>query len=517
MQGGNRLNRIIALMLCAIMLLGLAGCAADDDPYVPTGDALDIGNTPQTPETPSQPQRLVMVYNPEKSLNPYTCTDFTNRALFSLLYQGLFAVDRDYNVAPLLCDRYSVSPDMKTYTFYPAAATFSDGAKLTAADVVASLNAAENSAYYSGRFQHISSIAADGDGVVIKLDTPCENLPLLLDIPIVKASQVANAAPLGTGPYIWGEALSGKCLKRTALWWCQTTHPITADLIPLEEGTSPDLIRDAFLYSDVSIVCTDPGSDTYADYHSDYEIWDSENGLFVYLVTNSTSPVFSIDSIRQTLTHAINRDLLVSDLDFYRGFARSATLPASPLSPVYNASLAERYGYDRDKFTAAVEEAGKTGAEIVMIVNSDDSLRLRAARQVEKMLEDCGLKVKLEAMGSTAFVKRLKAGTYDLYMAQTKLSANMDLSAFFAKKGSLNYGGLSDTATYTLCMEALANSGNFYNLHKLVMEDGQLCPILFRSYAIYSARGLVTDLDTARDNLFYYDIGKTMADALIKA
>lgn len=509
------MTRLIALMLCVLLLL--TGCQQNGDVYVPTGDALDMGTTPQTPDSTTQTQNLVMIYNPEKSLNPYTCTDFTNRTLFSLLYQSLFTVDRDYNVAPLLCDRYSRSADMKTYTIYPAAATFSDGAKLTAADVVASLSAAKASAYYSGRFQHITGIAAEGDAVIIKLDTPCENLPLLLDIPIVKASQVTDPTPLGTGPYIWGESLSGKCLKRTALWWCQTAHPVTADLIPLEEGTSLDQIRDAFMYSDVSIVCTDPGSDTYVDYHSDYEIWDSENGLFVYLVANATSEVFSVDGIRQSLTHAINRDLLAADLDLYRGFARSATLPASPLSPVYNATLAERYGYAPDKFTAAVEAAGKTGAEITLIVNSDDSLRLRAARQVEKMLEDCGLKVKLEALGSFAFVKRLKAGTYDLYMAQTKLSANMDLSAFFAKKGSLNYGGLADTAIYTLCKEALANSGNFYNLHKLVMEDAQLCPILFRSYGIYCTRGLVTDLDTARDNLFYYDLGKTMDDALLKS
>ncbi len=89
----------------------------------------------------------------------------------------------------------------------------------------------------------------------------------------------------------------------------------------------------------------------------------------------------------------------------------------------------------------------------------------------------------------------------------------MDLSAFFTKKGSLNYGGLTDTTAYAMCLEALANSGNYYNLHEEVMDRGLICPILFRSYAVYATRGLVTQLTPARDNMFFYTIGKTLADA----
>ena len=47
--------------------------------------------------------------------------------------------------------------------------------------------------------------------------------------------------------------------------------------------------------------------------------------------------------------------------------------------------------------------------------------------------------------------------------------------------------------------------------------EGQLCPILLRSYAIYTTRGLVTDLDAARDNLFFYTLDRTLADALVTA
>jgi hypothetical protein len=47
------------------------------------------------------------------------------------------------------------------------------------------------------------------------------------------------------------------------------------------------------------------------------------------------------------------------------------------------------------------------------------------------------------------------------------------------------------------------------------MEDGYLCPILFRSYAVYASRCLLTDLQPARDNVFCYSIGKTLEDAYV--
>jgi hypothetical protein len=48
-----------------------------------------------------------------------------------------------------------------------------------------------------------------------------------------------------------------------------------------------------------------------------------------------------------------------------------------------------------------------------------------------------------------------------------------------------------------------------------VADDGRLCPILFRSYAVYAKRGLVSDLTPARDNVFFYHLGKTADDVLI--
>ena len=254
------MKRIFLSVLC-ILLCGLMGCSLIKEPYVPTGDGLapdeeEIPGADISTEPPAE-QDLVLVYYPEITMNPYACTDFTNRALFSLIYQSLFNMDSNYNVSPILCSRYTMSENMRTYSFYIEDATFSDGTPLTIDDVYASLQAARVSSVYKGRFLHVTSVYInESGGINIQLDTPYENFPILMDIPIVKAAEVAVDRPLGTGPYYWEEAPSGTRLRRRNDWWCDPEILITASSISLIEAESNAQIRDAFEFSNVGLVCT---------------------------------------------------------------------------------------------------------------------------------------------------------------------------------------------------------------------------------------------------------------------
>jgi len=153
---------------------------------------------------------------------------------------------------------------------------------------------------------------------------------------------------------------------------------------------------------------------------------------------------------------------------------------------------------------------------VVLLVNNGDSLRRRVAFAIEDMLEDCGLAVEIKALSGDDYLYTLTSWQFDLYLGQTVLSPNMDLSHFFSSSGNLRYGGVSDVSAYALCLQALENHGNYYTLHQTVMDNGLLCPLLFRSYAVYVDRGVASGLTPARDNVFYYSLGRTMEEALIK-
>ena len=44
------------------------------------------------------------------------------------------------------------------------------------------------------------------------------------------------------------------------------------------------------------------------------------------------------------------------------------------------------------------------------------------------------------------------------------------------------------------------------------MEDAVLCPVAFLNYAVYVQPGLVEDFAPARDQIFYYDLGKNIGE-----
>ena len=523
------MRKIIALALCAVMAAGcLTGCVIENkSEYTPTGNGLYSEDGPVPVETTKpnsegedeqkEAPHIVMAYYSELTLNPFLCTDYTNRAFFPLMYQSLFVTDQNYNVAPLLCSSYTVSEDMKNYTFYvDKNARFSDGDEVTGEDVTASLLAAMSGGYYVGRFSHVKSISNTRDGgVLVQLDTPYENLPILLDIPIVKKEQVDNAAPIGSGPYVLRKEGSAASLYKKTNWWCNVKLPIDQTVIqltPIEGSDSAGTvqIRDQFEFFDVNLVLADPGSAFYAEYRCDYELWDCTSGVMVYLGTRTDGGVFANKEVRAALTYAIDRATIVSE--YYGGFAEEAYLPTPANSPYYDSLLASQYGYESIRLSQAVINAGLKDSKVTLLVNSDDTRRVQVARAIAQMLEACGLKVELKEEVRDAYYSSLQYKKYDLYLGQTRLSPNMDLTEFFHESGKLSFGPMNEAAIYTQCLLALENSGNYTDLHRAILNDGRLTPVVFRNFAVYANRGVVEGMFPARDNLFYYDLGKSLQD-----
>ena len=512
--------RKIALLLAFALLLPIVAGCDSGEAYIPTGNGLADATVATEPTEMTAPGSLeeqamfyTLAYYPDEGFNPYLCTNLNNRMLFSLIYQGLFSVDRNYNAVPILCERFTVSPDLTEFTFYLEDATFSDGTYLRAEDVVASLEYARSCDLYEGRFDLIDEVKVISESAIrIETDIPYENLPLLLDIPIVKASQVESGTPVGTGPYAVKNTAAGLSLQRRENWWCSAELPIRAASIPLYTAESAARIRDEFEFSDLGLSISDPGAASYAEYRCDYELWEIESGMLVYLSCNMESDVFSNDKVRAALTYAIDRTSILKKC--YNGFGVTSTLAVSPNSPFYDKGLGAQGTYDPELFRQVIREEGYLGAEVVLLVNKSDSVRVQAAKMIVTMLEDAGLTVTLEDWSTAYYREKLRTDEYDLYLGQTKLSATMDLTQFFAPYGAMSYGDLDDAACYSMAQEALENSGNFYNLHQLIKADGQLVPVLFRTYAVYAKRGLVEYLSPSRDNVFFYTLGKTLTEVM---
>ncbi|MDO8624436.1 MAG: peptide ABC transporter substrate-binding protein [bacterium] len=94
-------------------------------------------------------------------VNPLLAVSDADRDLTTLMYAGLMGVSGDGTLIPVLAERYSVSPDGKTYTFtLREGARFSNGTPITADDVVFTVGKAQDPALKSPQFASWSGVAA---------------------------------------------------------------------------------------------------------------------------------------------------------------------------------------------------------------------------------------------------------------------------------------------------------------------------------------------------------------------
>ena len=516
------MKKLTALLLSFCLLCScFSGCGtAEEEPYVPTGDAILLeGQDPEDFIVEEESPPVTLAYNPEMSLNPLIGYSQNNRVLFSLMYQGLFTVNSNYEAVPILCSAFQVAPSNMIYTCYiEPNARFSDGSQVTAEDVIASYQYAMEHDYYKARFRyHLAEVklSSDGTGVTFMLNTPYENFPMLLDVPIVRAEDVEAEHPLGSGPYTFHGSGLNASLNRVPNWWADVDIPVRAPVIHLVTAENDAQVRDEFEFGDVSLVVANPMSDSYADFRCDYELWNVDSGVFLYIGCNiGWSKYFDDGYLRTKLTYAIDRETIIQR--YYNNRAQLATLAISPSSPHYNQTLAANYAFDPLKFIDAMsgwnipKDPTQPDKKMVLLVNSDDSARVRAARYIAACLTEYGLPTgTLECSGQN-YEAVLRANNWDIYLGQTRLPPNMDLSEFFRPWGELRPGGLENENILNMCKDTLENSGTTYDLLKLIADDGRVIPVLFGYHAVYAERGMFDNLSPTRDNAFYYSMGKTL-------
>lgn len=516
------MKKWICLMLAVFLLLTLVGCALPTQQPAETTAAPTETEPPETfpdetmdeeeSEEPIAEGSFTLAYIVKYGLNPYTCMSLTNRPILSLMYESLFVLNNQFEPEPVLCKQFAVSDNGRTYVLtIEEDACFSDGTRLTAKDVVESLYAASGSSYYGSRFAQVTGFgASDERTVVITLAGPYENLPLILDVPIVKSGTTEETVPVGSGPF----RLSGMKLLRNRNWWQDGVSPVDAEQIYLNRAGSPSDVRDDFEFGGTTLVCVDFNAPSSVGYRCDYELWDCPTTTMQYIGFNLLSGICADPVFRAALTHVIDRETLIASI--YKGFASAAYLPCAPGSPLYDEKLASKYGYDPDAFATALRLSSvKKDFTGTILVCSADTARVELAHAIADTLAGYGLQIKVNAMDYDSYLYALSIGNFDMFIGETRLAGNFDLTEFFKPYGTLGFGGLANYQVQQYCTDSLENSGNYYDLHKSIMDNGYICPLLFKSYAVMVSRGAISKLQSAVDNVFHLPGGRTLADATV--
>lgn len=499
-------RRGASLLLALVALLALAACDAGDVPE-------PSSSSPSSPLVTVAPTELALPRT-SATLHPILGVDRTNLDLAPLLWEGLFELDNTFTSGKVLCESYTTSADGLIWTFrLRAGVTFSDGAPLTAQEAVASLELARTSSRYAPRMTGVVSVRpVDAQTLVITLSSPNGSLPALLDIPIVKGE---SEEPLGTGPYVmdsWGETAR---LVRRSGWW--RGEPLPLESIALRTVDGADNLIYAFDTNDISLVTTDLTGTNALGYSTGYETWDCPSTTMLYVGFNTAKGPCADQTVRQALSRSFDRATLATAL--YARHALAAVLPVSPKSPLYSQALAEQNAYSAQAAAEQLAQAGyaltdgvlykgRSALSLTLLVGSENNFRTAAADYLAEQLRGLGITVELRKLGWADYEKALKAGGFDLYLAETMLTGDFDLTPLLAQNGGLNYGGYHSGEAAARLAEFRAaepedRTAASQALYETVLREAPIAPLCFKNASVLTQWGLISGLSPTRANAFY--------------
>lgn len=353
----------------------------------------------------------------------FTTTDgaAAPQALLGNVYETLVVVDDSGAFKPALATEWKVSDDRKNYTFtLDDKATFSDGAKLTADDVVASIQGVKTKWTTALKKQMdvvASAKAVDPTHVEVVLTQPSNSwlyaMTTRVGAIMPKAATDLATKPVGSGPYTFtgwdrGDKIT---MTRNESYRGAKPHFKTVTLKYFKDATA---LNNAMLSKSIDVVTTVQAPESLGQFTSNsaFQVVEGTTNGEVLLSFNNSKPLFKDVAVRQALRQAIDHKTLVDTCWAGKGTLLGSMVP--PTDPWYE-DLTSVAPYDKAKATEALKRAGVAGQTIRLRIPTLP-YATSCGPVVKNMLEQAGMKVQLDQLEFPAawLTSVFKGGDYDM-------------------------------------------------------------------------------------------------------
>lgn len=365
-------------------------------------------------------------------LNPILSIDSSASSVEAYIFNGLLGVNENLELVPELATHYTINKNGTEYIFHlKKSVKWHDGHPFTAHDVKYTFETLLDPKTNTVRR---SNYVINGNPIKIevlsehqvKFTLPEPFSPFLVRISTsilpkhilekedINTSQF-NRNPIGTGPYKFKEWKSGQYIILSKNEDYFEKEP-QIDTVLFSIINDPNAALIALKKQEIYVSGIPPkdiasmASESHINLHQYYDL------IYTFLAFNFNNPHFSDRRVRNAITHAIHKDAIVKGV--LKNHGTSAHLPSSPVLWSYPETPIETPQFDIEKSKALLKEAGytlntdtsileKDGVpfEFTIITNKGNKEREKTAQIIQQALKQLHIKVTIQIMEWSAFLK----------------------------------------------------------------------------------------------------------------
>ncbi len=497
------MKRFLATML-ALALLVAVGCTKSKPPENNTDKPSETNDQTGSSNGPVEGGKLnlSMFSAPKGVFNPILYEDQYDSNVIGLVFNGLLRNDEKLGWICDLCESYEISADNKTVTFkLRKDVKWHDGKPFTTKDVAFTFRAMLHPDYTgvrTGDYTALVGVEAlldardqlttqveekkmgaeeaqskkmadweawlDGEGKqainviddhTISFATAEPYAPFLQQLAfsiipahVFEGSDIgkmqdhpATKQPVGTGPYKFVSYVTDQYVELTRYDDFHLGKPYIPTVI--YKIANQDVAIGQIKSGEIDFLPLNPTDVALVESDPNITIYQRADFGYQYMGLNHDHPILKDQKVRQALMYAINRQAIVNQL--LRGYGTVMNSHMPPALWAYDPSSLNAYGYDPQKATALLAEAGwtqknsdgyltKDGKILAFTLKypSGNKVREASAPLIQANLKEVGIKVDLQMMefttlATTVFDER----DMDAWLMGWSLTIDPDPGAIF--------------------------------------------------------------------------------------
>jgi len=470
-------------------------------------------------------------------LVPILANDSISIRLIELIYGSLVYYGSNGEIMGDLTERWEVSKDLKTVTFYLRKNVFwhsvpgeMKSRPFTANDVVKTFNIMmhpKTLTSLQSRYNFIRTAwKKDTHTVVFKLKKPILNvlgrfsfkiLPsfLLEDISYLKGDEdlILYKHPIGTGPYMF-VSQEGSSFEVVL----QANHryhlgvPFIEKII-MRPFADQNIITQTLLYGGIDLETRVPPRDI-SEIQGDlqFELSPYSTLSYSFFGYNIRNPVLAIRDVRSAISYAINRPEMLGS--FFEGKGQVISGPFAPGSWAYNLDvepvsfspamanrLLNRAGFtERTKDGTRVRGSYSLEFEMVVPISKENETTKRVILAFQNYLKAVGIKINIKWLEWKTWTEAVFINyDFDIIYADWLFDDSFDISSLFHSReigpGKNNFGAYKNPEVDALLDETRATLDIekkrtiYKKLHEILAKDVPYTYLwTLTNYAAYNRR-----------------------------